>query len=148
MQENTGGGADGGVDLVLSKNGERILVQCKNWKSSKVGVSTVRELFGVMTAEGASGGVVVCSGQYTNDALEFAMGKPITLVDGAALARLIGGVQKSPQIQTTVKDTACPVCQSPMVIRTARRGKNAGNSFWGCSRYPRCMGRGQCDSGR
>ena len=56
MQENTGGGADGGVDLVLSKTGERILVQCKNWKSSKVGVSTVRELFGVVTAEGASGG--------------------------------------------------------------------------------------------
>jgi len=140
VQENTGDGADGGIDLVLNKDGNRLLVQCKNWKSSKVGVSTVRELFGVVTAEGASEGIVVCSGQYTNDALEFAKGKPITLVDGAALTRLIGGVQKSPQIRETVKDTACPVCQSPMVIRTARRGKNAGNSFWGCSRYPRCKG--------
>jgi len=42
VQENTGGGADGGVDLVLRRDGERILVQCKNWKSSKVGASTVR----------------------------------------------------------------------------------------------------------
>lgn len=25
-----------------------------------------------------------------------------------------------------------------MVKRTARRGKNAGNSFWGCSKYPKC----------
>jgi restriction system protein len=114
VQENTGSGADGGVDLVLGKDGKRILVQCKNWRSSKVGVSTVRELFGVVTAEGASEGIVVCSGKYTNDALDFAKGKPITLVDGAALARLIDDVQKLPQIQTTVKDTACPVCQSPM----------------------------------
>ena len=144
VQENTGVGADGGVDLVLSKDGERILVQCKNWKSNRVGVSTVRELFGIVAAEGASGGIVVCSGQYTNDALEFAEGKPITLVDGVALTRLIGGVQRSSKIQAEVQpkinETACPVCRSPMVIRTARRGKNAGSSFWGCSRYPKCKG--------
>jgi restriction system protein len=91
---------------MLGKDGKRILVQCKNWRSSKVGVSTVRELFGVVTAEGASEGIVVCSGKYTNDALDFAKGKPITLVDGAALARLFDDVQKLPQIQTTVKDTA------------------------------------------
>ena len=154
VQENLGGGSDGGVDLVMNKGGERILVQCKNWKSSKVGVTTVRELFGVMTAEGASGGIVVCSGHYTNDATEFAKGKPISLIDGAALSRLIGNVQKSPKIQPSlirdvqksetlqpvVNDTACPVCHSPMVLRTAKRGKNAGQSFWGCSRYPKCRG--------
>ena len=27
-----------------------------------------------------------------------------------------------------------------MVLRTARRGSNAGNQFWGCSQYPRCKG--------
>lgn len=140
VQENTGGGADGGVDLVLSKNGERTMVQCKNWKSSKVGVTTIRELFGVVTAERATEGIVVCSGHFTNDAIEFAEGNPITLVDGVALSHLIGDVQKSPQIKTVVNDTACPVCRSPMVMRTARRGKNAGNGFWGCSRYPRCKG--------
>ena len=152
VQENLGGGSDGGVDLVLNKDGNRTLVQCKNWKSSKVGVTTVRELFGVMTAEGASGGIVVCSGHYTNDATEFAKGKPISLIDGAALSRLIGNVQKSeriqpslvrdvqksPRIQPVLNDTACPICQSPMVLRTARRGQNAGQSFWGCSRYPKC----------
>ena len=144
VRENTGSGADGGVDLVLSKDGKRKLVQCKNWKSSKVGVSTVRELFGVVTAEGAAEGIVVCSGHFTKDADEFAKGKPITLVDGAALSRLISDVQKSPKIQVVVKpeacSTACPVCQSPMVMRTARRGKNVGKRFWGCSRYPKCMG--------
>ena len=34
----------------------------------------------------------------------------------------------------------CPVCSSSMVLRTARKGRNAGNQFWGCSRYPACRG--------
>ena len=140
VQENTGGGADGGVDLVLNKDENRILVQCKNWRSKKVGVSTIRELFGVVTAENATGGIVVCSGYFTSDAIEFSKGKPITLVDGAALSQLIGDVQKSPQIKTAVNNTLCPVCRGSMVMRTARRGKNAGNGFWGCSRFPKCRG--------
>jgi restriction system protein len=140
VQENLSGGSDGGVDLVLTKDGNRTLVQCKNWKFRKVGVTTIRELFGVMTADGAAAGVVVCSGEYTNEAIDFANGKPITLVDGPALSRLIGNVQTAPRIEPVVNDTSCPVCHSPMVMRTARRGQNAGQSFWGCSRYPKCRG--------
>jgi ATP-dependent DNA helicase RecQ len=34
----------------------------------------------------------------------------------------------------------CPNCGSDMVLRTARRGPNAGNQFWGCSDYPSCKG--------
>ena len=29
-------------------------------------------------------------------------------------------------------------CGSWMMLRTARRGYNAGNKFWGCASYPRC----------
>ena len=32
----------------------------------------------------------------------------------------------------------CPKCGSSMIIRTARRGRNAGGNFYGCSNYPRC----------
>ena len=32
----------------------------------------------------------------------------------------------------------CPACGSAMILRTARKGSNAGNQFWGCSRYPAC----------
>jgi len=35
---------------------------------------------------------------------------------------------------------SCPLCNAPMVLRTARRGANAGNSFYGCTRYPECRG--------
>ena len=32
----------------------------------------------------------------------------------------------------------CKVCNSEMVLKIARNGKNAGKSFWGCSNYPHC----------
>lgn len=32
----------------------------------------------------------------------------------------------------------CPLCGKPMVLRTARKGQNAGSQFWGCSGYPQC----------
>ena len=37
-----------------------------------------------------------------------------------------------------IKNNLCPTCHSRMVIRTARKGKNTGNSFWGCSNFPNC----------
>jgi len=32
----------------------------------------------------------------------------------------------------------CPRCGKPMILRTAKRGDNIGNQFWGCSGYPNC----------
>jgi restriction system protein len=44
VMETGGAGPDGGVDLVLRKDGEKSFVQCKQWKAYKVGVKVVREL--------------------------------------------------------------------------------------------------------
>jgi restriction system protein len=75
VSETGGGGADGGVDLVLRKagetSGEKFLVQCKQWRALKVGVDVVRELYGVMAARGATGGFVVTSGRFTEAAVSF-----------------------------------------------------------------------------
>ncbi len=52
----TADGADGGIDLRLTASDfKTYLVQCKHWKASKVPVSVVRELYGVMVAEQAAG---------------------------------------------------------------------------------------------
>ncbi len=32
----------------------------------------------------------------------------------------------------------CPLCNGHLVLRTAKRGLNAGNKFYGCSNYPEC----------
>ena len=34
----------------------------------------------------------------------------------------------------------CPRCGKPMALRTARKGPNAGTSFWGCPAFPACQG--------
>lgn len=146
VTETGGGGADGGIDLILKRGGETFLVQCKHWKAYKVGVNTVRELYGVMAAEGATGGFVVTSGVFTDEARAFAAGRNIELLDGAALHALIRGVSVPAKVAsissavTSASEPACPLCQSTMVKRTAKRGANSGNAFWGCSQYPACKG--------
>ena len=33
---------------------------------------------------------------------------------------------------------SCPKCGGHFVERVAKKGRNAGNSFWGCSNFPKC----------
>ena len=35
-------------------------------------------------------------------------------------------------------DKTCPKCSSSLVVKEAKKGKNKGNMFWGCSSYPNC----------
>jgi len=138
---------DGGVDLVLTRDGETYLVQCKQWKAYKVGVNIVRELLGVMASQGAAGGYIVTSGDFTKEARRFAASSGIKLIDGAQLASWIRTVKTedhppvTPGIPTPPPSTpACPVCGADMQERKATRGAHAGQLFWGCSRYPKCRG--------
>lgn len=87
--ERAGNCPDGGVDLELKAGNDKYLVQCKQWKVSKVGVSTVRELYGVMAAEGAVGGFVVASGEFTEEASRFAEGRSIELVPTDSMLRMV-----------------------------------------------------------
>lgn len=149
VAETGGGGADGGVDLVLSRGADRYLVQCKQWRALRVGVEPVRELYGVIHAKRAAGGFVVTSGTFTDEAKRFAEGREVELINGEQLARSIQlqampsrieptpGALAPPRSEVT---PACPKCNSPMQLRTARAGKGKGESFWGCTRYPACRG--------
>jgi restriction system protein len=146
VEETLGGGADGGVDLVLRKEGRTVLVQCKRYKSP-VGVTVVRELYGVLIDRGAAGAKLVATTNFTPDAAAFAAGKPIELIGSNALLELIRGVQVSgniappiPEKEGSGRAPVCPRCGSEMVIRQARQGANTGKSFWGCPKYPSCRG--------
>ena len=152
--ENDNGGADGGVDLVLRKEGEVFLVQCKQWRAYKVPVNVVRELLGVMVTKGAAGGFVVTSGIFTSEAQAFAKGQNIEMIDGSMLTAMIEKAHgmTSNRVDSTKKNVpestlftataepSCPQCGSAMVKRVARKGMNAGKSFWGCVEFPRCRG--------
>jgi restriction system protein len=156
--EQTGlGGADGGIDLILRKDGRRTLVQCKQWKRQQVGVSVVREMAGLLVHHQADAVKIVCVGSYTQDAERFARGKPIKLMGGERLLEMIratqreGGTVPSPQariepmvgpVVVTPAPTAapvCPRCGSALVQRINRR---TGEGFLGCSQFPKCRGTG------
>ena len=151
MVEERGGSApDGGIDLVLHQGGKKTVVQCKRWKSYSINVSLVRELYGVMAAEGADECVFVSSGTYTPDAINFARDKPIRLINGGELAKLVRMVQQDSRDNPPLPEAAarkpytaapaCPRCGNPMVERIAKMGTNAGKRFWGCPSFPECRG--------
>ena len=154
VEERGGSSADGGVDLVLRRDGQTALVQCKHWKAFKVGVKPVRELCGVMSHENATRGILVTSGRFTAEAETFAGQNRIELVSGGALVEMVRSVQGTGQREAAAQPTsslqhpaldsertpACPRCGGPMKLRTAQRGAHAGSQFWGCSRYPNCSG--------
>lgn len=158
--ERGGRGPDGGVDVELKMGSDKYLVQCKQWKSQKVGVATVRELYGVMAAESAVGGFVVASGAFTVDAHAFAEGRAIKLVHTEEILRLVSETRSHPATPPTAdmvpsqpagviegrKQSAalvppsCPKCGASMVLRSSKKAGNTGDEFWGCSTFPRCRG--------
>ncbi|WP_434990689.1 restriction endonuclease [Xanthomonas melonis] len=155
--EETGlGGADGGIDLILRKDGRRTLVQCKQWKRQQVGVSVVREMYGLLAHHQAHAVKIACIGTYTKDAERFAEGKPIELIGGEQLLGMVKAVQHAAAQSTTpfvriepvfsspdttastlVPIQSCPCCESALVRRKNRR---TGENFLGCSQFPKCRG--------
>ncbi|MFC0679815.1 restriction endonuclease [Lysobacter korlensis] len=155
--EETGlGGADGGVDLVLRREGRTWLVQCKRWRQRQVPVATVREMWGLLAHHAADGVKIVCVGDYTPDARRFASEKAIDLITGRDLVAMVDAVRqtapskRSPilRIEPTlapslvsepaqIASPPCPKCPEPMVRRTNRQ---TGSAFRGCTAYPHCKG--------
>ena len=144
--ENAAQGPDGGVDLVLKKDGNIYLVQCKQWRSWQVGVKVVREMYGLLTAKQANGAIIITSGMFTQEAKSFGEGKPIDLIEGRQLADLVARVQRTSPTTPASQEAkppsshVCPQCGAEMVLKTARQGKYAGQNFWSCSKYPACKG--------
>ncbi|MBI5847737.1 MAG: restriction endonuclease [Nitrospirae bacterium] len=147
--EVTGGLKDGGIDLTVRKDGKTSLVQCKNYRVSKVSLSMVRDFYGAMNANlNYEAGYFITTGIFTLDAKQFAEDKPIELIDGAKLMDYVNLTppKTAPQRAGATKQAApsdspvCPKCGSNMVRRTAKKGNMAGSQFWGCSAYPKCNG--------
>lgn len=153
VEESGLGGADGGIDLVLHREGQKTLVQCKQWRRQKVPVNVVREMYGLLAHHGADQVCIAALGGYTPDAARFAQGKPIRLIDGAELLAMIQAVRTQPRAPiaapvppaqeaaprpaTEPPAPACPRCGGAMARRTNRA---SGMRFWGCAAYPRCRG--------
>jgi restriction system protein len=86
-----------------------------------------------MAAENAVGGYVVTSGKFTRDAIAFAEGKNITLIDGNRLEEILDSTETIKTKDANKESKACPRCGSKLVERNGRKGK-----FSGCNSYPKC----------
>lgn len=96
--------ADGGVDITAISSepivGGKYIIQCKRQKAP-IGEPVVRDLYGVITHENANKGIVITNADFTMAAVKFAEGKPIELLNGIALLRLLGRFYKT-EVDTTV----------------------------------------------
>jgi len=128
------GGANGGIDLILQRDGRTTLVQCKQWRNRKVNARTVREQFGLLTHHGADAVIIASVGEFTSDAHAFVQDKPIVLLNGSGLVELIDSVgagpasdarpataEPAPQPTRPAGDAhpdpaiACPRCKTPAI---------------------------------
>lgn len=102
--EHTGTGqgthqTDGGIDLKLRRDPETILVQCKHWTAFQVPHNAVHELIGVMHTAGATGAIVISSGEFTKAAIDAAAKfRHIRLIDGRAVRAMLGPIHEPVRI--------------------------------------------------
>ena len=95
---------DGGVDLVLRRGGDVVLVQCKHWNARQVPHNPVHELLGIMVNRGATGAILITSGEFTRAAIEAGTRNGhVQLVDGNDLRDMLGELPE-------------PASQSPSTI--------------------------------
>ena len=144
-------GSEDGIDLTLRRDSETILVQCKHWKTAQVSEGEIQEFYRAIAASGAPRGIFVTTGEFTPVAREFAGGKGIEMMDGAALAKSIAALARPGENLCVVSewieefvanarifDPECPICHGTMAVRHSRAN---GAPSWNCRNYPRCPGR-------
>ena len=136
-----GANPDGGIDLIIQKDGQCVAIQCKHWKAWKVRVNPIREFLGAMTDAGIPKGKFIILGDYTDDAKQLAEKNDIEIVNEVGLTQMIESTDArfDSEVFELLHDTRkfCPKCEREMVIRVAGKGPNPGSKFWGCSGYPK-----------
>ena len=89
-----GGSGDQGVDVVADYNGERVAIQCKNYRK-RVGNKPVQEVYAGARHHGCQGAWVVAPAGYTKGAQDLARSTNVSLFEEAHLRRWISGVDKA-----------------------------------------------------
>lgn len=86
---NTPDTADHGIDLLMiDPLGRKVIAQCKRYINT-VGEGVVRDLYGTVLHENATQGYLITTAKISQPARQWAQGKPLELIDGERLLRLI-----------------------------------------------------------
>ena len=79
---------DDGVDVFATKDGERLVIQCKRWRNKAVGRAVVDELGGTARRYEATGAILATTSYFSEDAIKAAQELKITLWDFDRLCHL------------------------------------------------------------
>ena len=92
----------------------------------------------VVSEKGAAADAAPATSASATSAATACASAPVTTgaTDGASAAGECDSVQE--QTAADQDSLVCPRCGKPLVVRTAKRGPNAGNRFYGCSGFPGC----------
>ncbi|OXM15455.1 restriction endonuclease [Paenibacillus herberti] len=137
--EVTQASGDYGADLVVRKDGRKIIVQAKRY-SKAVGLSAVQEAYTAIRHYNAHEAWVVSNRGYTEPARALARSNGVKLIDREQLIdmalKLNPGVAQAPTVIAAASPASkeeCKKCGAPMVRRKGPKGL-----FYGCSTYPKC----------
>ncbi|MRN56819.1 restriction endonuclease [Paenibacillus monticola] len=86
--EVTQAAGDYGADLILTKDGKRIVVQAKRY-SKNVGLKAVQEVRGAVSHYGATGAWVVTNRDYTDQAYKLAKSNSVRLIGREELVEML-----------------------------------------------------------
>lgn len=134
---------DYGADLVLEKDGRRVVVQAKRWKMN-VGVEAIQQVIGAIKYYDANKGMVVTNSSFTENAYNLANSNGIELWDRKKLIEIMCKSRGKEIIDNIVKgkpnkgqaiksEEICPKCGQTLIVKKGRYGK-----FMGCPGYPVC----------
>lgn len=130
---------DFGADLVLQKDGKRIVVQAKRYKKN-VGIDAVQQVQASINHYSAQEAWVVTNSYYTDAAEKLAASNKVKLINRDDLIEMIVAMnpQKMPRAKQVMnalppKEMSCDRCGSKMVLRKSSKGQ-----FYGCSTFPKC----------
>lgn len=95
------------VDLVLQRQGRRMLVSARRWKTARLGVEPLRALQAARQADDASAdppqAVCICLGGATDNALDYARTHAITLWGPPELALALRSMPLPPPLATPAR---------------------------------------------
>lgn len=92
--------ADHGIDLILRRGEETIVATCRHWTAFQVPHGDVHRLMGQMPVVGATGAIMITSGEFTRQAVDAAARfRHVRLVDGRALRALLGPIEDANDAQ-------------------------------------------------
>ncbi|HEX2938367.1 MAG TPA: restriction endonuclease [Ruminiclostridium sp.] len=113
---------DYGADLILKKDGDKIVLQAKRY-SGKVGIAAVQQIASAKSYYKADRAIVATNSYFTPYAENLAKSSGVELWDRNKLIEIMSLTEKN----------RCPICGGNLVQRAGGHG-----TFYGCAAYPVC----------